>query len=298
MSSNNTISESSLSISGKIKAYIELTKFRLSFLVVLSAGICYGIGNNGVFNISKLGWLITGGFLVTGASNVFNQMIEKELDKLMNRTKLRPLPTQRVNDYEALMLGLCMGSLGIMILYFLMNETSGILGALAMALYTLAYTPLKRITPFAVFVGAFPGAIPPLIGYVAATNRIDTLALILFGIQFLWQFPHFWSIAWIMDEDYKKAGFKMLPNTEKDKQSALQILIYSFSLIPASFFTYSFKATSIYCSIAMCIASILFAIQALTLYKSLDDKDARKLMFGSFVYLPIIQLAILIDKLI
>lgn len=280
----------------KVKALIELTKFRLTFLVVLSAAICYGIGLKGAFDFKQFIWLLVGGYLVTGASNVFNQIIEKELDALMDRTKHRPLPTHRIDDYEALLFGLSIGSLGIIILYFLMNPLSGILGTLAMALYSLAYTPLKRITPFAVFVGAFPGAIPPLIGYVAATGKIDTLALILFGLQFLWQFPHFWSIAWIMDEDYKKAGFKMLPSQKKDKNSALQILIYTFSLIPASFFTFTFKCTSLWASVLICLMSIIFSAYALKLYKTLENAQARKLMFFSFVYLPVVQLIILIDR--
>jgi len=215
----------------------------------------------------------------------------------MERTKNRPLPTNQVDEYEALLFALSIGSVGLMILYFLMNPLSCLLGALAMVLYVLAYTPLKRITPFSVFVGAFPGAIPPLIGYVAATGKIGVFGLILFGIQFLWQFPHFWTIAWLSDEDYRKAGFKMLPSLQKDKYSALQVLIYTFSLVPASFFLYAFKTSSLPATIIVCLASFFIAYQSLQLYKTLQNAEARKLMFGSFIYLPLVQLVILFDRL-
>lgn len=291
----------------KIKALVILTKFRLSALVVFSAAICYLIGSQNPsfgqlttqpIDWTKFTWLIIGGFLVTAASNGINQVIEQDLDKLMVRTAQRPLPLNILNTYEALLFCFSIGSLGIMILYFLMNPLSGILGGIALLSYTLIYTPLKRITPFAVFVGAFPGAIPPLLGYVAATNKIDINALLLFGIQFIWQFPHFWAIAWIMDDDYRRAGFKMLPTVNKDKSAAFQILVYSFSLIPISILPYVFGSTSWLAAIIIGASSIWFSFYALMLYKECTDSAARKLMFASFIYLPVVQLAWLADKMI
>lgn len=292
------ITKEDISITSRLKAYVVFTKFRLSFLVVVSAAICFLIASKGGVDWEKFVWLIIGGFLVTGASNGYNQVIEKDLDKLMERTKLRPLPTGQISVYEGLLIATCMATLGLTILYFLMNPLSGILGAIALLSYTLIYTPLKRVTPFAVFVGAFPGAIPPLLGYVAATNQVDITAVLLFGMQFLWQFPHFWSIAWLMDEDYKRAGFKMLPGNQKNKQAAFQVLIYAFSLIPASFLPISFNVGAWPSAVIMVIASLLFAGQALKLYKECSDETARKLMFGSFIYLPVVQLAWLLDKFI
>ena len=271
---------------------------RLTFLVVLSAAICFLIGSDTQVDWTKFTWLVIGGFLVTGASNGINQIIEKDLDAKMARTKNRPMPTGAISVQEGLLLAVSMASLGIMILYFLMNPLSGILGALAVLLYTLAYTPFKRISPFCVFIGAFPGAIPTLLGYVAATGKIDITGLLLFGIQFIWQFPHFWAIAWVLDDDYKKAGFKMLPSNSKDKRSAFQILLYTFSLVPFSFLPYVFNCTNWLAPLGIFISGLIFSYQALNLYKHCKDEDARKLMFGSFIYLPVVQFSWLIDVLI
>lgn len=281
----------------RVKDYMELVKMRLASLVVFSAGMGYLTAPSHTFEWSKFLCLILGGFLVTGSSNAFNQIIEKDLDKLMTRTTNRPLPAGRMTVKQALIFAVLSGVVGIVILWFC-NPLSAILGALALVLYTLIYTPMKRITPFAVFIGAFPGAIPPMLGWVAATNSLDIFAWILFAIQFIWQFPHFWAIAWVLDEDYQKAGFKMLPSPGgRDKNSAFQTMIYALSLIPMSFVPHYFNMIGSATSVIICICGFLFFLQALTLYRKCDIKSARQLMFGSFIYLPVVQIAMVLGKI-
>ena len=281
----------------KFSDIVQFTKFRLASLVVLSAALCYLFGATEI-NYSSLIMLVVGGFFVTAASNGFNQIIEKDLDKLMNRTSKRPLPDGRMSLTEAYAISITFGLVGLTILYIWLGLACFLLGLFALASYTLIYTPLKQKTPFAVFVGAFPGAIPPLLGYVAATGRFDVAAWLVFGIQFLWQFPHFWAIAWVLDDDYKKAGFKMLPSKEgRDKNSAFQIMVYTFSLIPIVLLPYYFHLTGITSTILNIIFGILFSYQAVKLYQDCSLKSAKNLMFGSFAYLPLVQLAMYIDKI-
>lgn len=281
----------------KVKDFILFTKFRLSFLVVLSALITYAYAANEI-DWLKLFVLCLGGFLVTGSSNGFNQIIERETDILMARTQNRPLPQNRYTLAQSFTISIAMGLIGIILLALFINLLSGILGLLALLSYTLLYTPMKKVSPLAVFVGAFPGAIPPLLGWVAATGVMDIKALIVFGIQFLWQFPHFWSLAWRLDDDYQKAGFRMLPSLGgKDKKSAFQILVYSFAMIPMGLFPYYFKMSGIVSAVGVTAASIGFFIIALKLYQSCKDEDASKLMFASFVYLPLVQILLWLDKI-
>ncbi len=283
----------------KVQDYVQFVKLRLASLVVLSAVIGFVIGSEQV-NWSKMLLLILGGFLVTGASNGFNQIIEKNLDKLMNRTQNRPLPQERMSINESFMLASLMGIAGIAVLTIFMNPMSGILGALALVLYTLVYTPLKRVTPFAVFVGALPGAIPPLLGCVAATSgfgEIKFAAWLMFAVQFMWQFPHFWAIAWVLDDDYKKAGFRMLPSLGgRNKSSAFQVLVYTLFLLPISLFPVFFGMSGIVSAFVISACGGLFAYQAYILFKECTVEAARRLMFGSFIYLPVVQLAVMIGK--
>jgi protoheme IX farnesyltransferase len=281
----------------KISDIVQFTKFRLASLVVLSAALCYLFGADEI-NYSSLTMLIIGGFFVTAASNGFNQIIEKDLDKLMNRTSKRPLPDGRMSLTDAYIISITFGVVGLAILYIWLGLACFLLGLFALASYTFIYTPLKQKTPFAVFVGAFPGAIPPLLGYVAATGSFDIAAWLVFGIQFLWQFPHFWAIAWVLDDDYKKAGFKMLPSKEgRDKNSAFQIMVYTFSLIPIVLLPYYFHLTGITSTILNIIFGILFSYQSVKLYQDCSLKSAKNLMFGSFAYLPLVQLAMYLDKI-
>lgn len=284
---------------GKIRDYAQFVKLRLASLVVLSAAIGFVIGSEEV-NWTKMLLLVLGGFLVTGASNGFNQIIEKNIDKLMDRTQNRPLPQERMGVNEAFVLASVMGLSGVAILWIFMNPMSAVLGTLALILYTVVYTPLKQITPFAVFVGAFPGAIPPLLGHVASTSgfgEITFQAWLLFAAQFMWQFPHFWAIAWVLDDDYKKAGFRMLPSLGgRDKSSAFQILVYTLFLLPISLLPVLFKMSGIFSAVIITLSGFYFAYQAYVLYKECSVEAARKLMFGSFIYLPVVQLAVMIGK--
>ena len=300
---NINTAENTITLMSKVRDYVQFVKMRLASLVVLSAAFSFVIGSQesdqGV-NWTKMLMLIIGGFLVTGSSNGFNQIIEKDLDKLMDRTQNRPLPQDRMGINESFILASIMGVSGVLVLWIFINPMSGILGTLALILYTVVYTPLKRVTPFAVFVGAFPGAIPPLLGHVASTSGFGEIkfeAWVLFAVQFMWQFPHFWAIAWVLDEDYKKAGFRMLPSLGgRDKSSAFQVLVYTLFLLPISLFPVLFGMSGVVSAIIISICGIGFAFQAYQLYKDLTIESARKLMFGSFIYLPIVQLAVMIGK--
>ncbi len=282
----------------RITDYAQLTKFRLTLLVVFSAAMAFLIGAGDSFEWSRFLLLILGGFLVTGSANAFNQVIERDLDKLMDRTVSRPLPGERIKPFEALVIAGILGVSGLFILTYYMNMASGILGLIALISYTIMYTPLKKVTPFAVFVGAFPGAIPPLLGYVAATGHFGIVAWVLFAIQFLWQFPHFWAIAWVLDDDYKKAGFELLPSKGgRDKSSAFQAFVYAFSLIPVGLLPFFFQISGTISMAIITLAGLVFAVQAWHLYKNCTLEAARRLMFGSFVYLPVVQISMVIDKI-
>ncbi len=279
----------------KIKSYAELMKLRLSSLVVLSAMLGYFLAP-GVINNNEVLLLCFGGFLITGASNAFNQIWEKELDKLMSRTQKRPLPQGRVSVLEGILVGATLGILGITLLW-LLNNTCAILGILALVIYVAVYTPLKIITPFAVFVGAIPGSIPPMLGYVAATGSFGLEAGVLFMIQFFWQFPHFWAIAWKLDDDYKKAGFRLLPSGKRDKQSAYQIMLYSAFLIPVSMLPWAIDLSGIFSMFLAVFASIIMTFSAIKLYRKLEMKYAKQLMYYSFFYLPFLLFIYFLDKL-
>ncbi|MDQ3050054.1 MAG: heme o synthase [Bacteroidota bacterium] len=288
----------SSSMASRITDYAQLTKMRLALLVVFSAAMAFLMGSNGDVDWAKLGLLILGGFLVTGSANAFNQVMERDLDKLMDRTLSRPLPDSRMKPAEAIIIAVSSGVAGLFVLTYFMNFASGILGLLALVSYTVMYTPLKRMTPFAVFVGAFPGAIPPLLGYVAATNHFGTEAWVLFAIQFIWQFPHFWAIAWVLDDDYKKAGFELLPSKGgRDKASAFQAFVYAFSLIPVGLTPWFFNISGTLSMIVIVIAGIYFTVQAWRLYRDCTIERARQLMFGSFIYLPVVQIAMVLDQI-
>jgi heme o synthase len=280
----------------KARAYWELLKFRLSFLVAFSCAFGYVLGAPQI-NWFKLVMLFTGGFLLSGASVIVNQILEKDLDKLMIRTMGRPLPTARLTVQQAVAFCVICFAAGVLILIAYTNVLTTLLSILSMILYSFVYTPLKRVGPIAVFVGAIPGALPPLLGWTAATGTISYEALIIFGIQFIWQFPHFWAIAWVADDDYKKAGFKLLPsNGRKDLNTAIQIMIYTMFLIPMGLLPATFGITGINSAIIATVCGVIFFAMTFSLMKSGDRKSALKIMFGSFLYLPIVQIAYLLDK--
>ena len=283
----------------KMKDFTLLLKLRLSWLVVFSAVTAYIMAHflyDQQINWTSVIILTFGGFLVTGSSNAINQIIEKDLDKLMSRTENRPMPQERLTNLEALIFSISAGILGVFLLWYFLNPMSGILGLFALISYVAIYTPLKRVTPFAVFVGAFPGAIPPMLGWVAFTGELGLQAWILFAIQFIWQFPHFWALAWMMDDDYKKAGFFMLPASDgRSKTSALQIMVYTAGIIPIGLLPYAFNMTGIVSAVIINLCGMYFMFRAIKLHNSLEVSDARKLLYASFIYLPIVQLALLFD---
>ena len=286
----------------KLSDFSKLIKTRLTFLVVFSASISFLIGGmanpktHGVINWKHWAMLIVGGFLVTAAANCFNEIIEKDYDKLMRRTMDRPIPTGRMTTGQALVLGLFMAIAGTYLLGSL-NLTTGLLSVFSIILYAFAYTPLKRKSPIAVFVGAIPGALPPLIGYVAGYGTIDQVALILFGIQFVWQFTHFWAIAWVLDDDYKLAGFRLLPTGKRDFASALIVFIITIFIIPVSWLPTYYGYGGYYVGVVSLICSLVFLYQAFNLLRTREIKAAKQLMYGSFLYLPIVQLMFLFDFL-
>jgi len=279
----------------RLREYAVLTKLRLSFLVVVSAITGYLMADT--FAGVDFSLLIFGGFLVTGSSNGFNQVIEREYDKLMTRTQNRPLVKGSISITEALIVSSLFGLVGLVLLY-LINPLSAILGFLALFSYVAIYTPMKRISPWAVFVGAFPGAIPPMLGFVAATGHFGLLPGLLFFVQFMWQFPHFWAIAWVLDDDYRKAGYRLLPSKfGRNHSSSFQILLYTCAMIIASASPYVMELTGTLSLIVCMVAGLFFYRYALNLHHSQENSDARKVMFASFVYLPIVQFIYVFDKL-
>jgi protoheme IX farnesyltransferase len=285
-----------ISFGRKSRAYFDLTKFRLSITVVFSSCFGYSLYANDL-NFVEL--LIFGfaAFCITASANIINQTKEIELDKLMSRTVNRPLPSGRLSIVEASVFGFILGILGLSILVFKYNVSAASLALLSLILYGFVYTPLKRVGPIAVAVGALPGAFPPMIGWVAASGHFGWEPGILFAIQFFWQFPHFWAIAWVLDDDYKKAGFKLLPSKGgKDLNSAIQIVIYTLFLLPLCWVPYYLQMTKIDSAVIALLCGILFLAQTLYLMKERSKKAAMGLMFGSFLYLPIVQIAYLMNK--
>ena len=286
-----------VNVLSKVRAYAAFSKLRLAALVVVSAIAGYMLAAPTI-DSTKMIALILGGFLVTAASNGFNQIIEREHDAKMKRTENRPLPKGQMSVLEGIIVASLFGAIGIFALWNFLNPLSGILGFLALFMYVAIYTPLKRITPWAVFVGAFPGAIPPMLGFVAHEGSFGFEPGLVFMIQFIWQFPHFWAIAWKIDDDYKKAGFSLLPSKKRDKSSAFQIMLYSLFMIPTSMLPWVMGMTGTVSLIIAVILGALFFWQSTKLYYNMEMKDATRLMFASFIYLPILQFAYVFDKVI
>ena len=287
------------SISAKFKDYLLLVKLRLSLLVVFSSVVTYltaAMGHS--INWFELSILALGGFFVTGSANGINQIIEKDFDKLMHRTANRPLATNRISILEAAIFCTLLGLIGVALIGFYLNKTSSLLALASLLSYAFIYTPLKRVSPISVLVGAFPGAVPAMLGWVAFTGTIGIEALVFFGIQFFWQFPHFWSVAWLLDDDYKRAGFKMLPSTPgRDKGTALQTLAFTLVLIPFGMLPAYLGFAGIISTIIALSGGIWMSYNAYLLFKSCDIASAKRLMFSAFIYLPLVQLAFWLDKI-
>ena len=277
-----------------------LIKYRLSFSVVLSSVASYLLAFE-IFSLDTFILLIIGGFLIVGSSNGFNQIIERESDSLMSRTSNRPLSLGSMSIYQAIIICSIIGLIGLLFLYTI-NFRTAFFGFVSMIIYLAVYTPLKPITPLSVFFGAIPGAIPFMLGWVAATNKFSIETGILFMIQFFWQFPHFWAIGWVSYDDYEKAGFKMLPTGKRDNTTAFLIVFYTIWMILVStlpYFSFTGKfSIGLPSLLLILVAGIFMLIQALRLMKYKDNQNAIRLMYTSIFYLSFIQIIFVLDKLL
>lgn len=301
MQSNTYSKSTNFLFSDAFQQFGKLVKFKLSMLVVTSAILAYLIAlpsfTTALF--IQLPILFLGGFLVTAASNIINEVLEKDYDKLMKRTADRPLVTGRISVSNAVLLAGSFCFFGILFLC-LFNALAGLLGAVSFVMYAFLYTPMKRLSPWAVVIGAFPGAMPVLIGCVAATGEFNSIALTLFSIQFFWQFPHFWAIAFVGDEDYKNAGFNLLPskNGELNNSIGLNSLITCLAILPVIYFYTNTNNSSLIANLLVVVLTIIYAIFSYNLYQKNDRQSALNLMFSSFFYLPLVLFTYVIDKII
>ena len=280
-----------------IKLFFEITKFRLSLLVALSSVFGFFISSSKV-DINEVFILLVGGYLISSSSVINNQILEKDLDKMMNRTNKRPIPTGRISIYKSVIMSIFSMIIGLFLISFYLNIYAALLSFISLILYSFVYTPMKKFGPIAVFIGAIPGALPPLIGWVASTGQITLEAIIIFSIQFIWQFPHFWAIAWMYDDDYKKVGFKLLPNNgEKNLKTAVNIMIYTLFLIPLGLLPTIFGITGIISGAVAVFLAIIFLAQTFKLINDYSRESAVKVMFSSFIYLPIVQISYVLDKI-
>lgn len=296
MALTKTTEITSLTFTERLGCYAQLFKIRLTSFVVISAIFGYFIGAP-AYNISEIIFLIIGGFLVTCASNAFNQVIERNHDKLMKRTQNRPMPLGKLSIVEAVAVASLFSIFGVVMLW-LLNPLTGILGLLAIAMYVALYTPLKRVSTISVFVGAFPGAFPPMLGWVAATGSFSLEAGILFAIQFVWQFPHFWAIAWKVNDEYTKAGFKMLPFGKKNTATAVIILLSVVILLVSGFIPEMVGMCGRITTVGLAILSLLMLYPAIKLVQTKDDKFALRVLLMSYLYLIVSLTVILIDRII
>jgi protoheme IX farnesyltransferase len=281
----------------RVRDYGQLMKFTLSFTVVFSSVVCYLMVPDVSFDLTSVLLLFFAGMLVTGSANAINQATEKDTDALMKRTSSRPVASGRMSADEAWTFALISGVSGITIMASYFNGESAILSAVSLFLYGFVYTPLKKIHSIAVLVGAVPGALPCLIGWVAGADEFSAGGWILFALQFVWQFPHFWAIAWVVYADYGKAGFKLLPSAEgPTKYAAVQAVLYSVILIPIGVLPYFFGMSGMVSLIVVLMANLYMLWRCITLFKTMDISAARGVMFSSYIYLPVVLLALLADK--
>jgi len=306
----------SFSLASKVKDYFILIKFTLSFLVVFSCVASYLLAPNVSFNFISVFVLFVAGMFITGSANAINQTVERDTDALMKRTASRPVASGRMSVNEAWRFAIIIGAVGIMMMWYWFNIESALIALFSLFLYAFVYTPLKKVNSISVIVGAFPGALPCLIGWVAATGVISPFAsfqvlstsgeviqyfnyggYILFAVQFLWQFPHFWAIAWLAHKDYQNAGFRLLPSQAGPTRfSAIQTVIYSMMMVPVGMLPFYFHIGGIealwillVCNLSMVFVSIMLVIK-------MNAAAARRVMFSSYFYLMIVFLALLFDK--
>lgn len=294
---NDTKGSKASMVSVKLKDYQQLMKFTLSFTVVFSSVVCYLLVPGVEFDIISVLLLFVGGLLITGAANAINQIAEKETDAIMKRTSNRPVASGRMTVDEAATFSVVAAVFGFFIIGLWFNWIAAGISAFSLFLYGFIYTPLKKIHSIAVLVGAIPGALPCLIGWAAGDPELGIGGWILFSLQFFWQFPHFWAIAWVSHEDYSKAGFRLLPSRGgPTKYSAVQSILYSVLLIPIGVLPFVFGMSGLVSMIIILIANLVMLWFCIRLFREMDVKSARRVMFGSYVYLPVVLLALLANK--
>lgn len=306
----------SYALAAKVKDYFILIKFTLSFMVVFSSVVCYLLAPNVKFDLLSVLLLFIAGMLITGSANAINQTVERDTDALMKRTANRPVAAGRMSVKEAWTFAIIAGALGVVIMWQWFNIESAAIGLFSLFLYSFIYTPLKKVNSVSVLVGAFPGALPCLIGWVAGTGFINPLAhfqgtlstgeiatfanyggYILFAIQFIWQFPHFWAIAWLAHKDYEKAGFKLLPdNSGPTRFTAMQTVIYSMLMLPVGMLPFYFDISGIIAFWILMVCNLWMIYVSIMLVIKMNASAARKVMFSSYFYLMIVFLALLFDK--
>jgi protoheme IX farnesyltransferase len=289
---------SSFTIASKIRDYMMLIKFSLSFMVVFSAVVSYLLAPKVVeYDWSMIILLFIAGFLVTGSANAVNQVVEKDTDALMKRTAKRPVAAGRMSTSEGWVFAIIAGLVGVIMLAYFFNMLSAAIAAVSWFIYAFMYTPLKKVSSVSVLVGAVPGALPCLIGWAAGQDELSAGGWILFAIQFFWQFPHFWAIAWIAHNDYSNAGFKLMPSVEgPTKYSAIQSVIYSLVLVPVGILPYLAGMSGVVSFWIVLAANIYMVWLCVQLYRKMTVNAARKVMFGSYIYLAVVLLALLADK--
>lgn len=285
--------------SNKLKDYLQLIKPSLSIMVVFSSVICYLLAPKVVeYDWLMITLLFLGGMLVTGSANAINQVTERDTDAMMKRTATRPVAAGRMSVGEGWAFAIICGVLGVAILGYFFNPLSAGLAAFSLFLYAFVYTPLKKVSAISVLVGAFPGALPCLIGWAAGADELSLGGWVLFAIQFLWQFPHFWAIAWVAHTDYSRAGFKLLPREEgPTKMTALQTIIYSLLLVPVGMIPYYIEMSGLVSLVIVTLTNLFLVVQCIRLYRENNAKAARRVMFSSYLHLPVVLLALLSDKI-
>jgi len=290
---------SSFTIASKVRDYMLLIKFSLSFMVVFSAVVSYLLAPKIVaYDWGMIMLLFIGGLLVTGSANAVNQVVEKDTDAMMNRTAKRPVASGRMSTTEGWTFAIIAGLAGVFILWYFFNGLSAVIAAFSWFVYAFMYTPLKKVSAVSVLVGAVPGALPCLIGWAAGQDELTAVGWVLFAIQFIWQFPHFWAIAWIAHKDYSAAGFKLMPSVEgPTKYSAIQSVIYSLILVPVGVLPYLVGMSGVVSFWIMLAANLWMVWLCVKLYRKMEVKAARAVMFGSYIYLPVVLLALLADKI-
>jgi heme o synthase len=290
---------SSFTIASKVRDYMMLIKFSLSFMVVFSAVVSYLLAPKVVaYDWGMIMLLFVGGLLITGSANAVNQVVERDTDALMNRTAKRPVASGRMSVAEGWSFAIVSGLAGVFILWYFFNGLSAVIAAFSWFVYAFMYTPLKKVSAVSVLVGAVPGALPCLIGWAAGQDELTVGGWVLFAIQFFWQFPHFWAIAWIAHKDYSKAGFKLMPSVEgPTKYSAIQSVIYSLVLVPVGILPYLVGMSGVVSFWIVLAANLWMVWLCVRLYRQMEVKSARGVMFGSYIYLPVVLLALLADKI-